>query len=241
MSWHFMDHWPIPSTDHLWWIWSSPYSKISTCEKMKEHFQRIRALNLLRLPNQGKVMECVAEDPASSHFLFSGSYTSFSDWWFMHKARLNQLPLNAARPWVWDAEQQEILLHILNHCMAYSAASQLRHNALLKRVNEAAASKMEHLLCEYQLGLNWTLSWPCPLQRRYCSTTRHLYPFDNHRDSFDQSREAKRFYCIPVECYLRTMDTLINCCATSPTCDFWEHSSPWRWLRNLFTCLCLES
>ncbi|XP_072140745.1 uncharacterized protein [Dermacentor andersoni] len=57
-------------------------------------------------PNQGKVMECVAADPASSHFMHTGSFTRFADWRFIHKARLNVLPLNGASPWMTGRDQR---------------------------------------------------------------------------------------------------------------------------------------
>ncbi|KAL1415316.1 hypothetical protein MTO96_029587 [Rhipicephalus appendiculatus] len=46
-----------------------------------------RNQSLQDLPNQGKVMACVGADPASSHFLRTGTYTHFADWRFIHRAR----------------------------------------------------------------------------------------------------------------------------------------------------------
>ncbi|XP_075741321.1 uncharacterized protein LOC142790228 [Rhipicephalus microplus] len=43
-------------------------------------------------PNQGKAMACVAADPANSHFMWTGRYTRFKEWRFIHRARLNLLP-----------------------------------------------------------------------------------------------------------------------------------------------------
>jgi hypothetical protein len=59
--------------------------------------QSQRAKHMMRLcdlPNQGEAMECVAADTASSHFFRIGLYTRFADWRFIHRARLNLLPLN---------------------------------------------------------------------------------------------------------------------------------------------------
>ncbi|GIY44230.1 uncharacterized protein CDAR_27071 [Caerostris darwini] len=44
-------------------------------------------------------MECVALSPSSSHFITDGKYTRFADWRFIHKARLNLVPLNGAQQW----------------------------------------------------------------------------------------------------------------------------------------------
>nr|XP_037275864.1 uncharacterized protein LOC119168570 [Rhipicephalus microplus] len=54
--------------------------------------ERDRALHDLR--NQGKVLASAAADRASSHFMRTGAFTSFADWQFVHRARLNLLPLN---------------------------------------------------------------------------------------------------------------------------------------------------
>lgn len=63
-------------------------------------FRMMRARDgfLQEMPNQGKAMECVAADPSSSHFMRSGKFTRFCDWRFIHRARLNILPVNGANP-----------------------------------------------------------------------------------------------------------------------------------------------
>jgi hypothetical protein len=52
---------------------------------------------LCEMPSQGKTMECVACDPAGSHFFQTGLYTRFAEWRFIHRARLNLLPLIGVR------------------------------------------------------------------------------------------------------------------------------------------------
>jgi hypothetical protein len=44
---------------------------------------------LCEMLSQGKAMECVATDPASSHSFQTGLYTRVADWRFIHRARLN--------------------------------------------------------------------------------------------------------------------------------------------------------
>ncbi|PSN50609.1 hypothetical protein C0J52_17399 [Blattella germanica] len=102
---------------------------------------------LCELPSQGKVMECVAVDKASSHFLRSGQYTRFADWRFINRARLNLLPLNANRHDPGNKAcrrcgyEKETLSHVINHCMRYSQLYTRRHNAVVNRVKKAAQSK----------------------------------------------------------------------------------------------------
>ncbi|GBN97322.1 hypothetical protein AVEN_34541-1 [Araneus ventricosus] len=57
-----------------------------------------RSQVLQNKPDQGKAMECVAQSPISSHFIANGLYTRFSEYRFIHRARLNLLPLNGL-PW----------------------------------------------------------------------------------------------------------------------------------------------
>ncbi|XP_037508774.1 uncharacterized protein LOC119385401 [Rhipicephalus sanguineus] len=89
---------------------------------------QVRDRSLQDKPNQGKAMACVAADPANSHFMRSGRYTRFKEWRFIHRARLNLLPLNGTRTWVPAADKrcrrcgygEETLPHVLCHCMRQS-------------------------------------------------------------------------------------------------------------------------
>ncbi|KAG8239751.1 hypothetical protein J437_LFUL019240, partial [Ladona fulva] len=53
--------------------------------------------SLAAQPDQGKVHHAASRHPVSHHFLRDGRHTRFCDWRFIHRARLNLLPLNAAR------------------------------------------------------------------------------------------------------------------------------------------------
>jgi hypothetical protein len=99
------------------------------------------------LPSQGKAMECVATDPASSHFFQTGLYTRFADWRFIHRARLNLLPLNGVRRNKLNnvtktcrrcRYETETLPHVINHCMGYAELITRRHNVVVNRVKKAA-------------------------------------------------------------------------------------------------------
>ncbi|CAI6356202.1 unnamed protein product [Macrosiphum euphorbiae] len=54
---------------------------------------------LIAKPDQGRAVECVAVHSASSHFLRDGDFTRFADWRFVHRARLNLVPLNGSSSW----------------------------------------------------------------------------------------------------------------------------------------------
>ncbi|EMP24737.1 Teneurin-2 [Chelonia mydas] len=51
---------------------------------------------LKRKPDQGKAFELTSKWDASNHFLAGGGFTRFADWRFIHRARLNCVPLNGA-------------------------------------------------------------------------------------------------------------------------------------------------
>ena len=102
-----------------------------------EHY----AERLLSEPDQGKVFEVSSRSRVSNHFIRGGSFTRFADWRFIHKARLDVLPLNGARRWEANdrrcrrcGEVSETLPHVLCHCGIHSAAIRLRHDAVLHRL-----------------------------------------------------------------------------------------------------------
>ncbi|KAG8212778.1 hypothetical protein J437_LFUL019742 [Ladona fulva] len=97
---------------------------------------------LVSKPDQGKVYEAATLHQASSHFIREGRYTRFCDWRFIHGARLNILPLNAARRGNQRGDtkcrrcgtKEETLPHVLNHCACHSHGWTLRHNEIQKEL-----------------------------------------------------------------------------------------------------------
>ncbi|CAM2120230.1 unnamed protein product [Caretta caretta] len=104
---------------------------------------------LKRKPDQGKAFELTSKWDASSHFLAGGSFTRFANWWFIHRARLNCVPLNGAiRHGNRDKRcrkcgySNETLPHVLCSCKPRSRAWQLRHNAIQNRLVKAIAPRL---------------------------------------------------------------------------------------------------
>ncbi|XP_065289507.1 uncharacterized protein [Dermacentor albipictus] len=99
--------------------------------------------------NQGKVMDCAAEDPSSSHFVHSVHFSRLCDWSFVYRARLNLLRLSVARPWARASDQrcrvggyaEETHPHALCHCMSRSSAYTSRHNKIVDQVKTTPAKK----------------------------------------------------------------------------------------------------
>ncbi|GBN83492.1 hypothetical protein AVEN_239901-1 [Araneus ventricosus] len=55
--------------------------------------------------HHGKVLDCASMSPASSHF-FTGAFTRFAEWRFVHPARLGVVPLNGYKSWNPPEEQK---------------------------------------------------------------------------------------------------------------------------------------
>nr|XP_025036770.1 uncharacterized protein LOC112544562 [Pelodiscus sinensis] len=111
---------------------------------LKSTLRCLYAENLKKKPDQGKVFEVSSKWTASNHFLSGRSFTRFIDWRFVHRARLNCVPLNeAARFGNRDKRcrrcgyENETLPHVLCGCETHSGAWLLRHNAIQDRVVKA--------------------------------------------------------------------------------------------------------
>ncbi|GFV72775.1 uncharacterized protein TNCV_2333441 [Trichonephila clavipes] len=114
VTWSFVDGSPSVSIgDEI----LSPTKRRNVMRAFHDNFQLVEMQNLLAASSQGKVIDCVAMAPASAHFITDGKYTR--------------------KCGKWD----ETLPHVINHCKSYSAAWQLRHNAILTRIKTAIAFK----------------------------------------------------------------------------------------------------
>ena len=100
-------------------------------------------------PDQGKVARAVENDQyaTSSSWHFSGAGIRFCDWRFIHRARTNTLPTNAAKS-RWSntspacrrchaSSQPETLPHILCHCRPNMVSIRDRHNRIVTRLSKA--------------------------------------------------------------------------------------------------------
>ena len=71
-------------------------------------------------------------------------YTRFCDWRFIHRARLDYVPLNAKiRFGAGDqlcrrcGHEKETLPHVINHCLPQMTTITRRHNAIMDRLAAA--------------------------------------------------------------------------------------------------------
>ena len=102
---------------------------------------------LMSLKDQGKVARCLSEDQYAngSTWHCSGLNLRFKDWQFIHRARLNVLPLNANKSRYSNtdatcrhcASHPETLPHVVCHCPPHMVQIRGRHNSIVDRLTNA--------------------------------------------------------------------------------------------------------
>jgi hypothetical protein len=102
--------------------------------------------SLRDLRDQGKVPRSLSNDKFGngSNWHFTGLNMRFKDWRFIHRARLNCLPLNSIKhrwsdsnPTRRHCEQHETLPNVLCHCTINMPAITIRHNKIVDRLTNA--------------------------------------------------------------------------------------------------------
>ena len=167
---------------------------------------------LLQEPDQGKPVHCFTESEASNHFLRSGFATRFADWRFIHRARLDCVPLNATRRFGEGDKRcrrcgytKETLPHVLCHCKLHSAAWQRRHNNIQDRI-VAALPKVDCEVAVNKQHENTELGLDIVFINRRANTALVLditVPFENTQQAFQDAREEKSRKYLPVVDELR--------------------------------------
>ncbi|CAN7986074.1 unnamed protein product [Ixodes hexagonus] len=189
----------------------TPRGRSKVMHSLRLQLAQQKDARLHALPNQGKVLECVAADPAGSHFMRTGLYTRFADWRFIHRARLNLLPLNGTQPRRRGGNQRcrrcghsnETLPHVINHCMRQSQAVTQRHNNVVERVKKASAGRFT-LISENRPVGDTALRPDLVLVRGEEAVVVDVcIPFENRKEALVQARRIKEKYRPVVE-FLRS-------------------------------------
>ena len=102
---------------------------------------------LLNATDQGRSFHLISKSWYSNHWIASGAFTSFNDYRFALRARLNLLPTKVVAKRAGRAVQDdtcprchqapETLAHILNACTPNAGLMRDRHNAVLTRLTRA--------------------------------------------------------------------------------------------------------
>ena len=123
-----------------------PATATHICRFLHQQVQDLAATNLAELRDQGKVSRTIREDPYANgsawHYL--GLNIRFTDWRFIHKARLNCVALNSHKsrwphtnPTCRHCHEEETLPHVLNHCHTNMVAIRQRHEKIVDRLTNA--------------------------------------------------------------------------------------------------------
>nr|XP_045604827.1 uncharacterized protein LOC123762356 [Procambarus clarkii] len=180
---------------------------------IRNHHRGLRDERLQDKPDQGKVMKQVAKVQASSS-IYDGAYTTFADWRFIHRARLNLLSLNGARHFNLNSDKRcrrcrnpnERLPHVLSHCMRLSNPMNKRHNALVQRIMKAAEGRFWKVITENQPipGIDSTLRLDIVLKKNgEVLLIDVTCPFENGEASLDEARLRKEQKYAPIAAALR--------------------------------------
>ncbi|KAL5509843.1 hypothetical protein EMCRGX_G005280 [Ephydatia muelleri] len=127
---------------------------ILTWDKRKDLYPRLREAiqarclrDLKRTADQGRAFDSVSLHPDSTFFTYTGKFLSFYQYRFIHKARLNLLPVRSVQARCRKAvpstqchlcgRGEETLAHIINHCHHNLGMIRERHNAILERIVRA--------------------------------------------------------------------------------------------------------
>ncbi|XP_064462359.1 uncharacterized protein LOC135372830 [Ornithodoros turicata] len=196
VTWELQDEGPYITCGE---VSLSPTQRKRLLVSLRQQLSKSRAQKLQSLPNQGKVMECVAADPASSHFIRTGAFTSFADWRFVHKARLNLLPLNGARPWQSNRDKRcrrcgfesETLAHVICHCMRQSTAMTGRHNGVVERIKKAASGRFSIMFENQPVGGTGLRPDLILQEGEEAIIVDVCCPFENRMEPLQHAREAK--------------------------------------------------
>ncbi|KAL5510035.1 hypothetical protein EMCRGX_G005503 [Ephydatia muelleri] len=154
--------------------------------------------------DQGRAAACVSAHEASNHWVRGGRYTSFSEYRFALKARLNLLPTRTVRKRSGKAivdtscpkchEEQETHAHVLNHCPPNVGLVRHQHNKILYCLARAIpASKGTQLMEQSVPGDGRSLRPDLVIlnkEKAEAYVVDVTVPFEGE-DSFREARKAK--------------------------------------------------
>ena len=119
---------------------------------LKEAFGSRHLSHIKHSSDQGRAFDSLSLHHDSSYFTYTGAFLSFYQYRFIHKARLNLLPVRTVQARCHRpvpntlcrhcGREQETLAHTLNHCTHNLGMARDRHNSVLERIIRAVP---EHL------------------------------------------------------------------------------------------------
>jgi len=159
---------------------------------------------LIAKSDQGKVYEITSSTNPPKHFLRNGDFTRFADWRFIHRARLDCVPLNGSqrlgnknRKCRRCGYANETPTHVLCHCKPNIVAITKHHNAIQDRLVRAfnASASTTVRINQSVPGLDGSLRPDCFAVNDTCKTVAIIdvtMPFENRYAAFQAARQEKQ-------------------------------------------------
>ncbi|UYV63981.1 hypothetical protein LAZ67_2006243 [Cordylochernes scorpioides] len=181
--------------------------------RLRQALQDSYLKTLIKKPDQGKVYEVTCRNKSSNGFINSGRYMRFADWRFIHRARLNVLPLNGAKRFGPEDKRcrvcgqvDETLPHVLQHCRKHSAAVNKRHHNIVERLKKATRlqgrTRVNQRVPEVSSNLRPDIV-VTEEERKKITIIDVAIPFENRLVAFKDARERKISKYTPLANELR--------------------------------------
>ena len=133
-------------------IFIEPARRKEALKILSEEAHKRNLTELLKAKDQGKAFHLVCKNPVSSHWIYNGGYTTFAEYRFAIKGRLNLLPTKTVIKRIGRTQinttcpkckaEQETLGHILNACTPNAGLMRERHNNILARLIKATPNEL---------------------------------------------------------------------------------------------------
>ena len=130
-------------------------------QELREAFHERHLRVLKENADQGRAFDSISLHPDSTFFTYTGAFLSFPQYRFIHRARVNLLPVRTVqarcRKVVPSTQCRvcgrvpETLAHIVNHCHYNLGMVRERHNAILERIVRAIPEHMGRKMKEQAL------------------------------------------------------------------------------------------
>jgi hypothetical protein len=165
---------------------------------------------LMAKPYQGKVYEITSATNPPNYFLQNGNFTRFADWRFIHRARLDCVPLNGSQHFGNRNRKcrrcgyaNETLPHVLCHCKPNFVSITKRHNAIQDRLVRAfnASTTTTIRINQAVPGFDGSLRPDFVAVNETCKTVAIIdvtMPFENRYAAFQAAREEKKKKYAPL-------------------------------------------
>lgn len=188
----------------------SPLSPQSTQQRLTTAIRDSFLASLQKKRDQGSSYRTPGDPFLSNFFVRDGKFLRFTDWRFIHRGRLNLLPVNGARRFDPNCDKRcrrcgapnETLNHVLSSCVPNLPEIRKRHDFLHARLRKALVDKpgveIRHdRTVDGCNSLRPDIVRIDTVQKHVVITDIHC-PFDNDTDCIERANETKRVKYEPV-------------------------------------------